>query len=116
MFSFGHCPNYLPPPTPNLRNLYHFIWTSKMNVSDNCGHNFGTFDDYGVKNDQKVSNDMIFMPKYKGKLGWKKGLKKFGQGPPPPFRAMPGRRHFFSGGLPFILHSYLTLNKKFDAL
>ena len=87
-----------------------------MNVSDNCGHNFGTFDDYGVKNDQKVSNDMIFMPKYKGKLRWKKGLKKFGQGPPPPFRAMPGRRHFFSGGLPFILHSYLTLNKKFDAL
>ena len=24
-------------------------------VSDNCDHNFGTFDDFGVKNDQKVS-------------------------------------------------------------
>ena len=23
-------------------------------VSDNCDHNFGTFDDFGVKNDQKV--------------------------------------------------------------
>ena len=24
--------------------------------SDNCDHNFGTFDDFGVKNDQKVSH------------------------------------------------------------
>ena len=24
-------------------------------VSNNCDHNFGTFDDFGVKNDQKVS-------------------------------------------------------------
>ena len=23
-------------------------------VSDNCDHNFGTFDDFGVKNDQTV--------------------------------------------------------------
>ena len=23
-------------------------------VRDNCDHNFGTFDDFGVKNDQKV--------------------------------------------------------------
>ena len=30
-------------------------------VSDNCDHNFGTFDDFGVKNDQKVSNNMILM-------------------------------------------------------
>ena len=30
-----------------------------------------------------------------------KRVKKFGQGsPPPPFRAMPERKHFFSGGLP----------------
>ena len=29
-------------------------------VSDNnCDQNFGTFDDFGVKNDQKVSHNMI---------------------------------------------------------
>ena len=44
-------------------------------VSDNCDHNFGTFDDFGVKNDQKVSNNMILMSKYKGKRGGKKGQK-----------------------------------------
>ena len=38
-------------------------------VSDNCDHNFGTFDDFGVKNDQKISNNMILMSKYKGKHG-----------------------------------------------
>ena len=36
------------------------------NVSDNCDHNFGTFDYFGVKNDQKVSFNMILMSKYKG--------------------------------------------------
>ena len=35
--------------------------------SDN-DHNFGTFDDFGVKNDQKVSNNMILMSKYKASL------------------------------------------------
>ena len=30
-------------------------------VSDNCDNNFGTFDDFGVKNDQKVSHNMILM-------------------------------------------------------
>ena len=35
-------------------------------VSENCDHNFGTFDDFGVKNDQKVSHNMILMSKYKG--------------------------------------------------
>ena len=44
-------------------------------VSDNCDHNFGTFDDFGVKNDQKVSNNMILMSKYKGKHCGKKGQK-----------------------------------------
>ena len=42
-------------------------------MSDNCDHNFGTFDDFGVKNDQKVSNNMILMSKYKGKHGGKRG-------------------------------------------
>ena len=31
--------------------------------SDNCDHNFGTFDDFGVKNDQKISHNMILMSK-----------------------------------------------------
>ena len=35
-------------------------------VSDNCDHNSGTFDDFGVNNDQKVSHNMILMSKYKG--------------------------------------------------
>ena len=44
--------------------------------SDNCDHNFGTFDDVVVKNDQKVSHNMILMSKYKGQLhGGKKGQK-----------------------------------------
>ena len=57
-------------------------------MSDNCDHNFGTFDDFGVKNDQKVSHSMILMSKYKGQHGEKKGQK---------IRAMPERNHFFSG-------------------
>ena len=64
-------------------------------VSDNCDNNFGTFDDFGVKNDQKVSHNMILMSKYKGQHGGKKRVKNFGQGPPPPFRAMPERNRFF---------------------
>ena len=66
-------------------------------VSDNCDHNFGTFDDFGVKNDQKVSNNMILMSKYKGKHGGKKGQKIWAWVDPPPYiRAMPERKRFFS--------------------
>ena len=65
-------------------------------VSDNCDHNFGTFDDFGVNNDQKVSNNMILMSKYKGKHGGKKGQKIRAGVSPHPFRAMPERKHFFS--------------------
>ena len=64
-------------------------------VSDNCDQNFGTFDDFGVKNDQKVSHNMILMSKYKGQHGGKTGSKNSGRGLPPPFRAMPKRKHFF---------------------
>ena len=62
-------------------------------VSDNCDNNFGTFDDFGVKNDQKVSHNMILMSKYKGQHGGKKG-KQIRARPPPPFRAMPERNRF----------------------
>ena len=54
-------------------------------VSDNCDHNFGTFDDFGVKNNKKVSHAMILMSKYKGQHGGEKWVNKFGQGPFPPF-------------------------------
>ena len=64
-------------------------------MSDNCDHNFGTFDDFGVKNEQKVSHNMILMSKYKGQPGGEKGKKKSGKALPPPFRAMPERKRFF---------------------
>ena len=60
----------------------------------NCDHDFGTFDDFGVKNDQKVSHNMMLMSKYKGQHGGKKG-KQIQARPPSPFRAMPERNRFF---------------------
>ena len=69
----------LPPPSPQFGQLVPLILDVKNDVlaritepsnddydngvSDNCDHNFGTFDDFGVKNDQKVSNNMILMSK-----------------------------------------------------
>ena len=48
-----------------------------------CGdHNFGNFDDFGVKNDQKVSHNMILMTKYKGQLHGEKVSTNLGRGPP----------------------------------
>ena len=79
MFSFGHCPNYLSPLPPIRATCTTFLAvindvlariTEPSNddydndVSDNCDNNFGTFDDFGVKNDQKVSHNMILMSKY----------------------------------------------------
>ena len=65
-------------------------------VSDNCDHNFGTFDDFGVKNDQKVSHNMILMSKYKGQHGGKTGSKNSGRGlPPPPFSGNAQKKTFF---------------------
>ena len=65
-------------------------------MSDNCDHNFGTFDDFGVKNDQKVSNNMILMSKYKGKHGGKKGQKiRAWVDPPPLFGQCPKENVFF---------------------
>ena len=69
MFSFGHCPNYLSPPSPQFGQLVPLFLDVKNDVlaritepsnddydngvSDNCDSNFGTFDDFGVKNDKK---------------------------------------------------------------
>ena len=54
-------------------------------MSDNCDHNFGTFYDFGVRNDQKVSHNMILMSKYKGQHGGKKGKQIRAGISPPPF-------------------------------
>ena len=64
-------------------------------VSDNCDQNFGTLDDFGVKNDPKVSHNMILVSRYKGQLHGGKRANKIGQGPPPPFRTMPERKWVF---------------------
>ena len=76
-------------------------------MSDNCDHNFGTFDDIGVNNDKKVSNNMILMSKYKGKHGGKR-VKKFGQGSPPPFFGQCPKEniYFFREGFPKCLTDY----------
>ena len=117
MFSFGHCPNYPPPPPPQFGQLVPLFLDVKNDVlthitetinddydndqSDNCDYNFGTFDDFGVKNDQKVSHNMILMSNIRDNMVEKR-VKQFGQGPPPPpFRAMPERNPFFvMGGVP----------------
>ena len=102
MFSFGHCPNYLTPIWATcttflyVKNdvLAHITEPSNDDYdNDVSDHNFGTFDDFGVKNDQKVSHNMILMSKYKGQHGGKKGYKKSGKAPSP-FRAMPERNRF----------------------
>ena len=70
-------------------------------MSDNCDYNFGTFDDFGVKNYQKVSHNMILMSKYKGQHGGKKGQKIRAGVSPPPFSGNARKKTFFlSGGLP----------------
>ena len=63
-------------------------------MSDNCDNNFGTFDDFGVKNDQKVSHNMILMSKYKGHHGGKKG-QKIRARPPPPFSGNALKKSIF---------------------
>ena len=68
-------------------------------MSDNCDHNFGTFDDFGVKNDQKVSNNMTCQNIRENMV--EKRVKKFGQGSPLPlFGQCPKENIFFTGGLP----------------
>jgi len=70
-------------------------------VSDNCDHNFGTFDDFDIKNDQKVSYNMILMSKYKGQHGGKKGQKIWARPFPPPFSGNARKKWiFFLGGVP----------------
>ena len=68
----------LPLPFPRIRQLVPLFLDVKNVVlaritepsddydnggSYNCDHNFGTLDDFGVENDQKVSHNMILMSK-----------------------------------------------------
>ena len=70
-------------------------------MSDNCDQNFGTFDDFGVKNDQKVSHNMILMSKNKGQHSGNKGLKNSGKALPPPFSGNTRKKSIFLlGGVP----------------
>ena len=87
----------LPPPSPQFGQVVQLFLDVKNDVfvritepsnddydndvSDNCDHTFGTFDDLGVKNDQKVSHNMILMSKYKGQHGGKR-VKKSGKALP----------------------------------
>ena len=100
-----------PPPSPQFGQLVPLFLDVKNDVlariterskddydndvSDNCDHNFGTFDDFGVKNDQKVSNNMILMSKYKGKHGGKKGQKIRAWVDPPPHSGNARKKTFF---------------------
>ena len=69
--------------------------------SDNCDYNCDTFNNFGVKNDQKVSHNMISMSKYKGQLGGKKCQKIWARPSPPPFSGNARKKSIFSmGGVP----------------
>ena len=101
MFSFS--------PPPKSGNLYHFFWTSKTTfwrVLQNKVKMITTMIIviiilvllmiFGVKNDQKVSHNMILMSKYKGQHGGKKGQKiRAGVSPPPLFGQCPKENIFF---------------------
>ena len=67
MFSFGHCLNYLSAQFGQVVQLFLDVKNNVLtritepsnddyynNGSDNCDYNCVTFDDFGVKNDQKV--------------------------------------------------------------
>merc|ERR1712218_715553 len=99
------------PPSPQFGQLVPLFLNVKNNVlaritepsnddydngvSDNCDHNFGTFDDFGVKNYQKVSHNMILMSKYKGQHGGKMGPKIRAGVSPPLFGQCPKENIFF---------------------
>ena len=67
LFFFRHCPNYLSPQFGQLVPLFLDVKNDVLaritepsnddydnDGSNNCDYNFVTFDDFGVKNDQKV--------------------------------------------------------------
>ena len=104
-------PELPTPPSPQFGQLVPLFLDVKNNVlalitepsnddynndgSDNCDHNFGTFDDFGVKNDQKGSHNMILMSKYKGQLHGEKGSTIRAGASPLPFSVNSRKKTFF---------------------
>ena len=95
--------------------------------NDGSDYNFGTVDNFGVKNDQKVSHNMILTSKYKGQHGGR-GPKNSGKALPPPFSGNAQKKTFFSPvkcspilhiinliGL-WCLPSYYFIQESFDLL
>ena len=70
-------------------------------VSDNCDHHFGTLDDFGVKNDPKVSHNMILMSKHKGQHDGKR-VQNSGKAPPFSGNARKKTFFFFREGFPYL--------------
>ena len=71
-FSFGHCPNYISPQFGQVVQLFLDVKNDVLpritepnnddydnDGSENCDYDFGIFDYFGVKNYQKVSQNMI---------------------------------------------------------
>ena len=92
------------PPSPQFGQLVPVFLDVKNDVlaritepSNNDYDN--DYDDFGVKSDQKVSHNIILMPKCKRQHGGKKG-QKFRPMPPPPFGQCPKENIFFAGGAP----------------
>ena len=82
------------PPSPQFRQVVQLFWDVKNKAritaritkpsnndydndgSVNCDYNVSTFDNFGVKNDQKVSHNMILMSRYMGQLHGGRGPKR----------------------------------------
>ena len=105
------------PPLPPIRATCTTFLDVKNNVlsritepsnddydsdgSDNYDYNFLTFDDFGVKSDQKVLHNIILMPKCKGQHGGKKGPKNSGRALPPLFGQCQKENIFLREVLPY---------------
>ena len=77
-------------------------------------NNFGTFDDFGVKNDQ-VSHNMILMSKHKGQHGGRKGQQIRARLSPPPFLGNARKKLIFLlWGLPLKQGDSETNNESID--
>ena len=71
------------PPPPTFRAMLQRKGCFLCEVFPNCDYNFGTFDNFGVKNDQKVSHNMILMSRHMGQLHGGRGPKNSGKAFPP---------------------------------
>ena len=94
--SFGFCPDYLdlPPPPPNLDNLYHFL-------ERQCAKKFG-----------QGSPPPSPSPNRPNQYSLRKVDKQFGQGPPPlNLDKIQKKSYFFSGNRPLHIRSYYITSR-----